>query len=108
MSETTKAVGKKVALRMAGTLTESLHQSARGAGWPEEAVNAVCVKEKNGDLEIYVDPDKSELVDRFEYGTERLAPTAVIRKFSAKIPSMIQNAVLDEVSNNMEALLEEI
>lgn len=99
---------RAIADRSSPRLTEQLRQAARGSQWPEEAVKAVSVRQIDGDLEIHVDPAAEYLVNEYEYGTATRPPTAVIRNFTARIPTLIQDIILAEFSTGVRGMLNEL
>jgi hypothetical protein len=74
--------GKHAALDTAVFITRDLKASATQHGWDKESVSKTRVTYTPKGYALSVEPEAEQNVMRLEYGTERVAPTAVIRKYS--------------------------
>lgn len=64
-------------------ITADLKGLAGKHGWDSRAIDGVSVTYKNSTFSMDVDAEVKNDVSRLEYGTERIAPTAVFRKYSS-------------------------
>jgi hypothetical protein len=64
-------------------ITEDLKGLAGKHGWDSKAIAGVSVSYSNSSFSINVDSEVEDDVSRLEYGTERIAPTAVFRKYNS-------------------------
>jgi hypothetical protein len=64
-------------------ITADLKGLAGKHGWDSKAIAGVSVSYSNSSFSIDVDPEVENDVSRLEYGTERIAPTAVFRKYNS-------------------------
>jgi hypothetical protein len=64
-------------------ITADLKGLAGKHGWDSRSIDAVSVTYENSTFSIDVDAEVENDVSRLEYGTERIAPTAVFRKYNS-------------------------
>lgn len=64
-------------------ITEDLKGLANKHGWDSKSIDGVSVTYSNSSFAIDVDSEVENDVSRLEYGTERVAPTAVFRKYNS-------------------------
>lgn len=76
-----------------GPLTTSLRRSAAASGWPKELVNQLSVNLVKGKVIIDYPEDIKSQVDDWEYGLEHRRPTAVLRKFAARMDSKARSVL---------------
>lgn len=85
----------------AGTLTDSLRESARDTGWPSEATRRLGVRAINNELKIAA---LSPMIGSKEYGDLDNPPSPAIRRWAAD-ESNIEAAIIQTVSKKMESIL---
>lgn len=73
---------RNAAYDMAQFITRDIQASATQHGWGKDAVNSTRVVYTGSSYALDIKPEVEQDVMRLEYGTERVAPTAVIRKYS--------------------------
>lgn len=90
----------------AGEMTQVLKSMAYTSGWPQEAVEALSVVEKNGDLSIQITDGSESLVHELEYGTYEKTPNPVLRKFKAELPKLLEPFIIKEFSSKAGNMVE--
>jgi len=99
---------KNIVSRSVPSLTRKLKEMAEEAGWPEDAIEAVSVQDVKGDFKVTIEPAQKELVEGLEYGNSKHTPTAVIRRFSAQVPKLIEEAIAAEFKNSVDTIMESL
>ena len=64
-------------------ITQDLKGLATKHGWDSKSIDGLSVSYSNSSFSVDVDPTVENDVSRLEYGTERVAPTAVLRKYGS-------------------------
>lgn len=64
-------------------ITKDIQDLAVKHGWDSEAVNGVAVKYEDSSFSFDIDSEVNDSVTRLEYGTERIPPAPVLRKYGS-------------------------
>lgn len=108
MLNTHEKLVASIAEKAAPVLTDKLREMAAEAGWPDDAVQAVAVKLRGGDLQIWIDPKRREQVDKLEYGGVNTPPIPVLVRFKPRITEMINDMIWEQFSGHVSELVESL
>lgn len=81
-------------------LTKSLHIWAKKSGWPERVIESMSVIYKDGSIVVNYPEDTANEIESLEYGGGGgvyVMPNAVIRPFTYRAASEINDAIADAI-----------
>lgn len=99
MNKTIEAAAKDAAIKSADRLTSVLRNMAIAADWPSDIVFNLTVKAQDGSLVIDYPEEFEDRINDLEYGQRDQAPNAVLRAFSSRFASHLEEIMSDTTVN---------
>ena len=93
MKSSIEAAAKDAAIKSADRLTPVLRNMAIAADWPSDITLNLTVKAKDGVLYIDYPEELEDRINDLEYGQRDQAPNAVLRSFSTRFASHLEEVM---------------
>ena len=102
--KTLESVFKAATVKLADHMTEQLQYNAIQGGWPKEAISGVSVGFTGSSIALTVNENVKDLVMTYEYGTERVRPSSVLRR-TANMSDDFEKEFISQVDQELRRII---